>query len=756
MHKIFKGLLKTIILLLAVLFLLVGLLFLAVSTGVFGPLPTKTQLVNIQNEEASLVYSNDGTLIGKYFAENRTNILWDEVPEHLVNALIATEDKRFYLHDGYDSRSYLRVFFKTILLRNSSAGGGSTLTQQLIKNLYGRGDYGFLSMPVNKLKEAIMASRLEDVFTKEEILLLYLNSVPFGEDVYGIEAASKRYFDKHASELNIQESAVLVGILKANTYYNPRRNPDNAKRRRNQILELMANEGFLTRVETDKLKQMPLSLSYANYKKDSPAGYFVYQVNKRTKQILEKILVETGVKYDLEKDGLQIYTSLDINLQKSARKAANNHLEKMQELLDAQLKRSGKQNKWKKNLKNKYNTQQLNEIQTREVFDWDGLISEQISFADSLWHYYSMLNAAVLIAEPNSGRVLGWVGGNNYRYLPYDLIFAKRQIASAIKPLIYTAALETGLTPCSYLKNEVVEYKEFNGWKPENYNKTSSKDTLVALWYALANSMNLPTVDLYFNTGNYAVADMLRRFNLDIPTGNMPAISLGALDVSLYEIVLAYGALANSGIIHDKLIMVDSITDTQGNIIYSNSISKGTFVVEPDITNQITVILEKAINEGTGTKIRTRFGIKSELAGKTGTAQNYSNAWFLAYTPNLIIGTWVGAMSPKMHFQNGLGSGSALALPITGEILSNIEKQPALRSKYLTNFSINKQTQEMLNCDPFFEKGLSGFINRTVGKKNDKKDKHPQTKIQDTIKVEKKKSGFRRFIDKIFGGKRRE
>jgi len=751
-----KGLFKAIILVLAVMFLLVGLLFLTVSTGVFGPLPTKVQLANIHNEQASLVYSSEGILIGKYFAENRTNISWNEVPEHLINALIATEDKRFYLHDGFDSRSYLRVLFKTILLRNSSAGGGSTLTQQLIKNLYGRKDHSFLSMPVNKLKEAIMASRLEDVFTKEEILLLYLNSVPFGENVYGIEAAAKRYFNKHASKLNVQESAVLVGILKANTYYNPRRNPENAKRRRNQIIELMANEGFLTRLQSDSLKKLPLYLVYANYQKDSPAGYFVNQVKIRTKQILKNIPSETGTKYDLEKDGLRIYTSLDINLHKSAKNAANKHLEKMQKLLVAQLKRYDKRNKWQQKLASKYDKQQLLEIKNREVFDWDGLITEQISFADSLWHYYSMLNAAVLIAEPNSGRVLGWVGGNNYRYLPYDLIFAKRQIASTIKPLIYTAALEKGLTPCSYLKNEVVEYEKFNGWRPENYNKTSSKDTLVALWYALANSMNLPTVDLYFNTGNYAVADMLRRFNLEVPTGEIPAISLGALDVSLYEIVLAYSALANKGNIHDRLIMIDSIADAQGIIIYQSNIPAVNKVVDPDITDQITLILEKAVNEGTGTKIRTRFGIQCELAGKTGTAQNYSNAWFMAYTPNLIIGTWVGAMSPEMHFQNGLGSGSVLALPITGDVLSFIEKQPSLRKKYLTDFNINQQTAELLDCEPFFEKGLSGFINRTVGKGSDKENNTSLDKNQDTLNPEKKKGGFRRFIDKIFGGKKRE
>lgn len=658
MHNIFKGLFKAVLLLMAILFLLMGLLFLTVTTGVFGTMPSKLQLASIQNEEASLVFATDGVLIGKYFAENRTNITWNEIPEYLISALIATEDKRFYLHKGYDGRSYLRVFFKSILLGDKSAGGGSTLTQQLIKNLFGRDYHSFLSMPVNKLKEAIIASRLEDVFTKDEILLLYLNSVPFGENVYGIEAASKRYFDKHTSELNIQESAVLVGILKANTYYNPRTNPDNAKRRRNQIIELMKNEDFLTATQSDSLKKLPLKLAYSNYQKESPAGYFVYQVKKRVNQILENIQLQTGINHNLEKDGLNIYTSLDIKLQKTARNASNKHLKKMQKMLDVQLKRYGKQTVWQKSLAKKYSKHKLEEIKKREVYDWDGFVTENISFADSLWHYYSMLNAAVLIAEPTSGRVLSWVGGNNYRYLPYDMIFAKRQIASTIKPLIYAAALENGLSPCSYLKNEVVEYENYNGWKPENYDKSSSKDSLVALWYALSNSMNLPTVDLYFQTGNYAVADMLRRFNLDIPTGEIPAIALGALDVSLYEIVLAYSALANNGYIHDKLIMIDSITNNQGDIIYVSNVKAGTSVIEEDISNQITMILERAINEGTGKQIRKRYGIKSDLAGKTGTAQNYSNAWFMAYTPNLIIGTWVGARSPEIHFQNGLGSGS--------------------------------------------------------------------------------------------------
>ncbi|MEA3435736.1 MAG: transglycosylase domain-containing protein, partial [Thermodesulfobacteriota bacterium] len=665
MRKLFKWLLKTITILLVALILLLSLLFVAVYYGVFGHLPTEAELASIHNEEASLVLASDGSLIGKYFAENRTNISWEEVPPHLVNALVATEDKRFYLHEGYDSRSYLRVFFKTILLGDRSAGGGSTLTQQLIKNLFGRNYYSFLSMPVNKIKEAIMASRLENVFSKEEVLLLYLNSVPFGEEVYGIEAAAKRYFDKHARELNVQESAVLVGILKANTYYNPRLNPDNATQRRNQVLTLMYNENYLTENELDSLTLLPLNLIYANYQKESPAGYFVYQVKKRVRNILENISTETGFDYDLEKDGLRIYTTLDNSLQQFARQATNKQLNKMQKLLDKELSRRSTRRLWQLKLTKKYDKQKLEEKKNREIYQLDGLKTGNISLADSLWHYHSMLNAAVLIAEPTSGRVLCWVGGNNYRYLPYDMVYARRQIASAIKPLIYSAALENGFTPCSYLKNEVVEYEDYNNWKPENYDKSNSRDTLVALWYALANSMNLPTVDLYFQTGQHEVADMLRRFHLVVPGGETPAISLGAIDVSLYEIVSAYSTFANYGSIHDDLVMIDKITDAEGNTIYSSDLDIGTRIIQPYIADQITVILEKAINEGTGRQIRSRFGIDSDLAGKTGTAQNYSNAWFMSYTPNLVIGTWVGARSPEMHFNSGLGSGSALALPIS-------------------------------------------------------------------------------------------
>jgi len=751
MKKKLGRIFKFFIALAIVLMVLLTGFFMAVYKGVFGPFPTKEQLSDIQNEEASLVLAVDGELIGKYFAENRTNINWNDIPKHLVDALVATEDKRFYLHEGYDSRSYLRVFFKSIILGDKSSGGGSTLTQQLVKNLYGRNNHSFMSMPVNKLKEAIIAVRMEKVLTKQQILLLYLNSVPFGEDVYGVEAAALRFFGKHCSELNIEESAVLVGLLKANTYYNPRLNPENAVQRRNQVLVLMEKEGYISNEVLENLKSKKLALSYSNYKREAPAGYFVYQVKKRVQQILDDISYDGSVSIDLEKDGLEIYTTLDLSLQKSARRSVKKQLSKMQKLLNKELNNSRIKKEWLKKVNEKYGAEKLSQIKKREIFTWEYTKASEISLSDSLWHYYSMLNAAVLITDPKSGKVLTWVGGNNFRYLPFDMVLSKRQIASAIKPLVYTAGLEEGLVPCDYLSNEVVEYKEYDGWTPRNYDNTSSKDTLVALWYALANSMNLPTMDLYFKTGHSAVGELLQRFGLDAPVSETPAIALGALDVSLYDIVKAYGAFANEGYIADDLILIDKIKDADGNIIFENNNITPTQIIDPKIADQITVILEKAVNEGTGKQLRGRFGLRSEIAGKTGTAQNYSNAWFMSYTPNLVIGTWVGARSPEVHFRGGAGSGSALALPITGNIYSDIERSSALRTKYMRSFKHEYIASQLIHCDPFYEKGLSGFINRLTGKDNDK-DPEKETKKKPDKK--KKKSGVRKFFDRIFKGKK--
>lgn len=752
MRRGLKILFKAVVIILLGALILAGVFFSTVYYGVFGPLPTSDDLLNIENEEASLVLSSSGKIIGKYFAENRTNIGWNDIPEHLVNALVATEDKRFYLHDGYDGRSYLRVFVKSILLGDRSSGGGSTLTQQLVKNLYGRNYHSFLSMPVNKLKEAIIAVRLENVLTKQQILLLYLNSVPFGEDVYGVEAAALRFFNKHCSELNIQQSAVLVGLLKANTYYNPRLNPENAIKRRNQVLALMKEQGYITSSKYDNIVAEPLGLSYFNYQNDTPAGYFVYQVKKKAESIIDDYNVVNQTNIDIEKDGLRIYTTLDVLLQEIAQNAVVKQLTKMQKLLDRELKNSRIYNSWFKKQTAKYGSSKLNEISGRSIFTYSGIVEKQQSLADSLWYYYSMLNSAVLITDPRSGEVLTWIGGNNYRFLPYDLILSKRQVASTIKPLIYASGLEKKYVPCDYLSNKLIVYKDYGGWAPQNYDGSSSKDTLVALWYALSKSMNLPTMDLYFNTGHDDIVNTLLRFGLEPPLTETPSIALGSMDVSLLEIVKAYTAFANNGKMVDDLVMINKITTSKGELIYQAPKARYRQVIEANIADQITQILETAVNEGTGIALRSRFGISSPLAGKTGTAQNYSDAWFMAYTPKMVLGTWVGANSPEVHFRGGLGSGSALALPIAGTIISTIEQNHTLSKKYMADFTHFYARDEIIHCDPFFEKGLSGIVNRI--KSNNKNKDHYSVEDSTTVEKPKKRSKIGKFFDKIFGRKK--
>ncbi|NWJ50515.1 MAG: transglycosylase domain-containing protein [Bacteroidetes bacterium] len=742
-----KSLLTKILKYVAVLFmatvLFVLLFFLLVYYGVFGPLPGKTELSAISNEEASLVYSADNKLIGQYFAQNRTNIRLEDVPEHLKNALIATEDKRFFSHKGYDIRSSFRVLVKSILLHNSSGGGGSTLTQQLAKYLYGRNNFGFLSLPVNKIREIIIAARLENIYTKDELLLLYLNSVPFGDNVYGVEAAAHRYFNKRTNELKIEESAVLIGLLKANTYFNPRLNPENSLARRNMVLSLMEKEHYLTSQLASSLRKLPLGLNYENLNKKTPAGYFVFQVRKKTLELLEGIKAKTGRDYNLEKDGLKIYTTLNMQVQDMATEAIANQLTAMQPSLDKELETHNFKKQWYLKQKQLYRSND-EAMQKRkvELFDFGGFQTKNITRFDSLWHYYKMLNAAVLITNPKNGDVISWVGGNNFKILPFDMILSHRQIASAFKPFLYATALESGFSPCTYLDNSEKKYPGYEDWEPQNYNNSSTPNSTVALWYALANSMNLPTVDLYFKVGRDKLVNTCKRLDFPRITNNAPSIALGTLDLSLSEIVRAYGAFANQGQMNE-LVMIKKITDSKGNILYKREAVEPDGVFTTETCKTITAILKEAINHGTGANIRNQYGIKANLAGKTGTAQNYSNAWFIAYTPDLVLGTWVGGSTPDVHFYSGKGSGSSLALPIVAKILGKIENDTELSNTYLTEFADTGEESTFLGCAPYHEIGITGFFNRLFKRidKNDKADRNSDHK-------KSKSSFFKRLFER--------
>jgi len=724
--------------------LILGLFFLLVYFGAFGKLPDKEELAAISNEEASLVYSSDNVIIGEYFAQNRTNIHQEDIPIHLKNALIATEDKRFFSHKGYDTRSYFRVFLRSIMLGDKSGGGGSTLTQQLVKNLYGRDDYGFLSMPVNKIKEIIIATRIENVYSKDELLLLYLNSVPFGEDVYGVETASHRYFNKPARELRIEESAVLVGLLKANTYFNPRLNPENSLARRNMVFKQMEKEHYISAEEEARLRKLPINLNYENVTQESPAGYFVQQVKGKTLELLKSVKNSAGEDYNLEKDGLKIYTTLNMQVQKLATEAIKNQLTAMQPLLDKELERSTVKKQWYK--KQKLNSSSVEDDARKrkvELFGWEGVQTKNISKFDSLWYYYKMLNAAVLITNPKNGAVISWIGGNNFTTLPFDMVMSHRQIASAFKPFLYATALEDGFTPCTYLQNEENKYPGYEDWEPQNYNRESTPDSTVAFWYALAKSMNLPTVDLYFKVGRDNLINTCNRLKFPKFTADAPSIALGTLDLSLYEVVRAYAAFADKGEMND-LVMINKITDAQGKVLYTRASAEPERIFTVETSEMITAMLQEAVNQGTGTRIRNNYGIQAALAGKTGTAENYSNAWFIAYTPDLVLGTWVGARTPDIHFFGSNGAGATLALPIVANVLKGIENDSGLRNKYLTPFMLPDDAYSFLQCEPYKQVGIKGFFNRLFGS-NSKSD----TENKDQNKNDK---GVKSFFKRLFKG----
>nr|MDQ3102044.1 penicillin-binding transpeptidase domain-containing protein [Bacteroidota bacterium] len=397
-------------------------------------------------------------------------------------------------------------------------------------------------------------------------------------------------------------------------------------------------------------------------------------------------------------DGLRVNTTLDPELQRAAHNAVHKHLAVMQPKLDAELRQRKVRAGWEKEHATTAGRWSDVTKQPREIYDHKSKRVDPLSYRDSLWHYHKMLNGAVFIMDPSNGAVRAWVGGNDHRFLPYDLVQAKRSIASTIKPVIYAAAIEGGMDPCTYLDNEKRTYGEFEDWAPDNFDR----DTVggeVAMWYALARSMNRPTVDLYFRTGVDTISNMFKALGLPVKNLDKPAVALGASDISLFEIVPAYGAFAKQG----KRIapqLITSITDAKGTVLYKAKPLKPRQVIAERTAMEVTAMLQKAIDEGTGVALRNRYGIASSIAGKTGTSQNYSDAWFVAYTPGIVIGTWVGAFDPEIHFNSTNGTGTQLALPIAGMVLKEIETKSALRKRYFLPFSRSDEIEIDLDCEP--------------------------------------------------------
>lgn len=731
-------------------------LVILVKIGVFGVLPTYADLKKIKNNTATNIYSVDNKLLGRYYYQNRTNASFDEIPEHLIKALVATEDVRFYEHNGIDPRSTLRVLIKTIILFDRSSGGGSTISQQLAKNLYGRKDIGILTMPVVKIREMILARRIEKLYSKDEILELYLNTVSFGENTYGIETASIIFFNKQPSELKIEESAILVGLLKANTSYNPRKNKEAALKRRNTVLGQLHKYGYLKKEELDSLKQIPISIKYRKLtQSEGPAPYFREYVRKLCVDILKDKKRPDGSVYNLYTDGLKVYTTLNGQMQEYLEQSVADHLSKLQVTFDdhwngeepwirdpkialLQIEQSNAyKSLMKKGLSQDEAIAAMKVPREMEIFTWNGTIDTLMSPLDSLLHNFKTLQIGSLVMNGHSGDILAWVGGVNYKYFKYDHVTSKRQTGSTIKPIVYASALERKIEPCDFFENDSVVYEDYDDWTPKN--SESGYGGFYSVKGALANSMNTISVKLLMQAGIDSTIQLAHNMGINSYLPKVPSMALGAGEVSLYEMVNSYAVFLNKGQKIEPRI-IRRIEDSEGNMLYSDSSHEPeNTVLSEDIAQTILAMMQGVVDRGTAKSLRSIWKFEEDFVGKTGTTQNNTDAWFIGMSPKLIAGVWVGGDNPIVRFKTTTyGQGAYSALPVFANFFQKLYKDE--KYSYLKNekFNISDSILSQLNCNDFDEEGeprifelfkkededIGEFIKRLFGRKRkNKKEK---------------------------------
>jgi len=698
--------------------------------GIFGPIPTYTELKSIKQANSSELISIDSKVLGRYYIENRVDVQFSEIPPFLIHALLATEDTRFFEHKGIDIRALLRVFFKSILLMNESSGGGSTLSQQLAKNLFPRKSYWLASMPVNKFREMITAQRLEKIYSKEELLNLYLNTVPFGGTIYGINVASQTFYGKKPTKLSIAEAALLVGMLKGPSLYNPVNHPERALIRRNTVLSQMVKYNYLTETAYQRLSRSSLNIRYNPQGRNAGlASYFREFIRPELEKMVGGIKKPDGNYYNLYTDGLRIYTTLDYYLQLFSEQAVKEQMPQIQANFfrewrngkpwgsNAFLWSIAKQSDRYKLLENAGATQaemeaDFNKPVPMQMFAWNELQSVQrnISPLDSIKISLQMLQAALLSMDPKSGAIRAWIGGNHFGYNQYDHVHANRQVGSIFKPIVYAAAIQKGLNPCTYYPNEQITYPEYEDWKPGNADDVYGG--FYSMGGALSKSINTIAVQVLLATGIEEVRDMGKTLGITSKIPKAPSIALGSAELSLYEMTNVYATLVNKGVKSAPHYLL-RIETREGEVIYSAPRPEREQVIEPFITTTLIPMLKSAVNEGTGARLRSTFGLRMALAGKTGTTQNNSDGWFMGASPNLVTGVWVGASLPAIHFRStASGQGAATALPIFGSYYHRLAQSPGLRKYIQGDFYLEiDSTSSEVSCPPYLETG--GFSAET-------------------------------------------
>ncbi len=699
------------------------LLILLINLGWLGYMPSMKELENPDSSLATDIYAENGHLIGRYYVQDRSNSKYEEISPNVFNALVATEDSRFYEHSGVDGRAIMRA---VIFL--GKEGGGSTITQQLAKNLFPREKGNIVMLIVQKLKEWVMAVKLERQLTKNEIITLYLNTVPFGSNVFGIRNAGLTFFNKTPEKLSVEEAAVLIGMLKASTAYNPKRNPENAMRRRNTVIDQMAKYNYLTVNEANALKKKPIILNYHKVTHhDGLAPYFRQVVELQVKDVLKSMKKPDGTSYNIYKDGLKIYTTLNVDMQKYAEEAVEQHLKDIQKLfanqgrykdgsvwkeykkyLDISIKESPRYQSLK-DLGQSHDEviREMNKPVEMTVFAWnkEHEVDTMMSPIDSIKYMKMMLQAGFMAMDPFTGEVKAWVGGINHTYFQYDHvnINTKRQVGSTIKPLLYCLAVDNGYSPCGIVSTAPQSFPTI-----ANYDAGGSEKGPMTMKQALAGSINNAALYLIKQVGINAFADFIEKCGVESKIDKVPSLALGVPDISLFEMLHAYTMFPTGGT-NVEPMFISKIEDKDGNVLK-------TFVpAQKELINQHTAykmvsMMRGVADFGTAKRLRYRYKLEGEIGGKTGTTNNQADAWFIGYTPQILAGSWVGCDDRYLRFGNtNLGQGAAAALPIWAYFMQKVYADPSLGIRPDAKFV---QPENYNECDVMIDPQSAGSYYR--------------------------------------------
>ena len=721
---------------------LVFLLFFMIYNGMIGYMPPVEELKNPADKFATVVYSADGEELGRYFRNtgNRVYADYSEISPNVINALIATEDSRFEDHSGIDLRAVGRVLVKTLILQNKNAGGGSTITQQLAKQLFSPSSGNIFERAFQKPIEWMIAVKLERFYSKDEIVKMYLNQFDFLYNAVGIKSAAQVYFGKDAKDLTIEEAAMLVGMVKNPSYYNPVRQPERTLQRRNTVLSLMEKNGMITEEELDSLKEIPLKLDFHRVDhKDGPAPYFReelrrYLTAKRPvrsnyfkweyqKYVDDSIAWENnplfgwieknpkpdGSKYDIYSDGLKIYTTIDSRMQRYAEEAVEEHMKSLQQqffkekknvknapyttnreelplkqleaLIDHALKQTDRYRIMKKAgaTEDEIN-RAFNTPREMSVFSYNGQIDTVMTPRDSVLYNKHFLRTGFMSMDPVTGHVKAYVGGPDFSNFQYDMVSTgRRQIGSTIKPFLYTYAMEEGFTPCDEFLNEQPILTDENGreWAPRN-SSHAREGEMVDLRWALTNSNNWISARLMNELSPTQLARNMHNFGITNHIDPVVSLCLGPCEVSVKEMVGAYSAFANKGM-RAEPVFVSAIADGNGNVLQEFS-TKHTDVISEKAYYKILSLLLNVVDGGTGNRVRREpYNITAQMGGKTGTTNSNSDGWFMGFTPQLVSGVWVGGEERSIHFNTmANGQGASMALPVYGLYMSKVYKDKSL------------------------------------------------------------------------------